>query len=84
MYELLKMLRQNDLFMSIRPDTEGGSMVFTFRKTNHKGTQRNKSYRLTDTEVMALKVDIEDVLIDFGRRFMDEFNSESIDALKGE
>ena len=76
MYRLLEYLFENDLFMSNRPDVEGKSMVFTFRKRNHKTEVISRSYRLTMVEINNLDVNIAEVLIDFAERFMDEFKKE--------
>lgn len=76
MYRLLEILNANDVFMSIRPDVDGDSVVFTFRKTKSNGVLFNKSYRMTNTEINGLDVNIMEVLIDFAERFIKEFEAE--------
>lgn len=76
MYRLLEILINNDVFLSFRPDNANDSIVFTFRKTKSDGVLFNKSYRMTNTEINNLDVNIAEVLIDFAERFIKEFNEE--------
>lgn len=76
MYRLLEILNANDVFMSIRPDVDNDSTVFTFRKTNHLKQLYNKSYRMTNAEINGLDVNIMEVLIDFAERFIKEYEEE--------
>lgn len=76
MYRLLEILINNDVFMSFRPDSANDSIVFTFRKTKSDWVLFNKSYRMTNTEINNLDVNIAEVLIDFAKRFIKEFNEE--------
>lgn len=76
MYRLLEILNANDVFMSIRPDVDNDSVVFTFRKTNHMEEVYNKCYRMTNAEINGLDVNIMEVLIDFAERFIKAFEVE--------
>lgn len=76
MYRLLEILNAKNVFMSIRPDIPADSVVFTFRKTDHRKKLHNKSYRMTNTEINGLDVNIAEVLIDFAERFIKEFEAE--------
>lgn len=76
MISMMKKLMAYNLFWSCKPDVDANTMIFTFRKTNHKGQVIHKTYRMTLIEMERLSVDIEDVLIDFAERFMEDFNAE--------
>lgn len=73
MHRLLDYLHNNDLFLSFRP-AKDGSVVFTFRKTNNLGQVSGKFYKMTKVEIDNV-VDMQDVLLDFAERFMNEFNA---------
>ena len=76
MYRLLEILNANDVFMSIRPDVDGDSVVFAFRKTNRMEEVYNKCYRMTNAEINGLDVNITEVVIDFAERFIKGFEAE--------
>ena len=76
MLRLIEKLRETDVFMSLNPDIDFGKdhIRFTFRKTGrYSAVPFHKYIALDFEEVQALKVEIEDILIDQVDVFLKEF-----------
>lgn len=79
MLKLMEKLKKEDVFMSLRPDSMfygGDNMVVTFRKTGASAVPYHQATRFSFTELRALNIGIEDLLIDMVDKFIRDFNKE--------
>ena len=83
MHRLLEFIGENDIFMSFRPDFIENRIVVTFRKTLCDGETWNSAYMLSGIEINLLSVDVVDVLLDFGKRFLGAYKVENAKRAAG-
>lgn len=75
MMKLMEKLREEDVFMSFRPDLlfHGENIVVTFRKTGKSAMPYHKSHIFSFEVMRAMNIDMEDLLIDMVDSFIKEF-----------